>query len=529
MKHPLYTIFLDDDIKYRYTYEGGRNFIAKYLQKFSTREDDTAFTNRKNITYCPAFAKSAIDEIKNSIHQRLIDVKRLNVDSRYTELIRGANGGIDGKDASLNYFIGQDILPELLVMGKVGIFVDRKENLGPTLGDAEKSQPYCYIVRKEDIINWQYNRELVAVEFRCHEYSYDDDGFVDGKLTPVHKKFWKKGNTVYYQRGNEEPRTLGLKNIPFVILEISHSLLKDAADYQIALLNIESSDLSYILLANFPFYVEQTDSRISPAHFEQDKEAEVGTVHGRRYGKDLNAPSFIHPSSEPLQASMKKQEQLKNDIRLLVNLSLSTLKPQHSSAESKRQDMSSLESGLSNIGLVLQRAELQLAKHFHMYWGIDTNIEIKYPDKYSLSTESERQEKSKIIIEMMDKVPSITYKKTLAKELAVTLLEHKITTDELNEIFKEIDSKDVILAHETIQRDIELGVCSKKYAGEIIGYPANVVTDADKEHADRLARLQAAQSADKPGDLSTGDEDNKTGSQDSSMDENSESRTRGEE
>jgi hypothetical protein len=37
--------------------------------------------------------------------------------------------------------------------------------------------------------------------------------------------------------------------------------MEDIADYQIALMNLESSDINYMLKSNFPFYVEQYDPR----------------------------------------------------------------------------------------------------------------------------------------------------------------------------------------------------------------------------------------------------------------------------
>lgn len=36
-------------------------------------------------------------------------------------------------------------------------------------------------------------------------------------------------------------------------------------------------------------------------------------------------PGFIHPSSEPLLASMKLQEKLEQDIRKLINLAVQSM------------------------------------------------------------------------------------------------------------------------------------------------------------------------------------------------------------
>src|SRR5690606_25812922 len=131
--------------------------------------------------------------------------------------------------------------------------------------------------------------------------------------------------------------------------ELSQSLMTDISRYQIALLNLASSDINYALKANFPFYTEQQDFRTG-SHFNQagdveegtdgkGKEVIVGVTSGRAYPIGTDRPGFIHPSSEPLKVSMEKQEQLKAEIRQLIGLAISSLSPtKQSSAESKAMD-----------------------------------------------------------------------------------------------------------------------------------------------------------------------------------------------
>ena len=72
-------------------------------------------------------------------------------------------------------------------------------------------------------------------------------------------------------------------------------------------------------------------------------------MEGRRYGKGLERPGFIHPSSEPLEVSMAKQKELKEDIRTLIGLNLASLQSRRASAESKQEDVRTKEEGLSFI------------------------------------------------------------------------------------------------------------------------------------------------------------------------------------
>jgi hypothetical protein len=71
LMHPHYLLNEFEYTKWRLTMMGGRPFINQYLQKFDAREDDTDFGKRKDLTYCPAFAKEGLTEIRNGIYQRM--------------------------------------------------------------------------------------------------------------------------------------------------------------------------------------------------------------------------------------------------------------------------------------------------------------------------------------------------------------------------------------------------------------------------------------------------------------------------
>ena len=58
-RHPSYSLSLLE--LYRLTYTGGRDFVLKYLVK-RYDENEKAWDDRLKLTYCPAFAKDAIQE-----------------------------------------------------------------------------------------------------------------------------------------------------------------------------------------------------------------------------------------------------------------------------------------------------------------------------------------------------------------------------------------------------------------------------------------------------------------------------------
>src|SRR4051812_3317818 len=54
----------------------------------------------------------------------------------------------------MNRFIGQMVLPDLLITRKVGIYVDMPELYGETLIENQGKRPYLYFYCAEEIPSW---------------------------------------------------------------------------------------------------------------------------------------------------------------------------------------------------------------------------------------------------------------------------------------------------------------------------------------------------------------------------------------
>jgi hypothetical protein len=569
--HPHYILDLVEYAKWRLTHIGGRQFVHTYLQKFDAREDDGDFQRRREMAYCPAFAKEGIIEIKNGIYQRMNEISRKNGSPSYREAIDGVNGGVDLEGSNMNSFIGQKILPEMMVMGKVGVFVDmpRFEPVS-TLAHFQKApRPYLYQYVAEDIVNWSWvckENELYFTHLLLRErrFVFDEfSGLPKGEEevyrflrltdTGVLVQFWKRNPKPQNKNDLDillEEFTLDLPMIPFVLFSIGNSLLRDVADYQIGLLNLASSDLNYALKSNFPFYTEQYDQKTEDLYknlgpltnvtvgldgreitTERDgrqknisgqndaKEVSTGVRHGRRYPIGAERPGFIHPSSEPLKASMDKQLQMREEIRQLLNLSVSNVSPTRASAESKRVDQVGLESGLASIGLELQGGERQLARIWEAYQNNTSYSHIVYPTTYSLKSDEQRMTEAEKQKELKVAVPSKTFQKWMAVQIADTLFEGKVPSEELENVHREIIEANFITSDpQEIQIDMNLGLVTAETASNARGYDgAKEVPQAQKEHAERLAIISIAQSkgggagaargvTDDPGDTSAKDE-----------------------
>lgn len=506
--HPDYDAMYYLWEKFRLTFEGGDDFINKYLQTFSTRELAEDFYIRKMITYCPAHAKSAIIDIKNAIFQRMVDVIRLGGPKTYNECVLGEYGGVDRIGHDMNTFIGSLLLPELLVAKRVGIYVDKPEvGDNATKLDTNNLRPYLYHYHAEAIRSWafdaQNNLQCVLLQ-DVNAITDEDSGLVTGYEDSYRLLKLIQGGVLvtFYDKDSKETgsKLLKLKKIPFVMIEISQSLLHDVANYQIALLNLGSSDMNYAVRSNFPFYTEQFAAIADISALgsgsgdgTEDKKITTGVAQGRRYPKGLERPAFIHPSPEPLKVSMEKQDQLERDIRKLVNLAVKNLDPRQSGV-SQAKDSEGLEAGLSYIGAELQSAERLIAEIWSNYEGSSVSIKIQYPNNYSLKTDEDRRKEADELNKLAPTIPSKTYQKSVAKQIAMLTIGTRVAESDLQKIYGEIDSSEVLVTDpEIIKSDHEAGFVGTELASKLRGYPPGEVEKAAKDHAERAARILKAQ------------------------------------
>ena len=498
----------DEYNKWRLTYQGGTAFIDKYVKRFTTREDAADFNMRKEMSYCPAFAKQALVDIRNAIFQRLNEITRIG-DQRYIDASKGDNGGVDGRGTTLQHFLGSTVLDELLPMGKVIIWIDNTTN---------GSNPYLYLFKIEDLVGVDDVDNPTVILLRDTLPQFDELGLVaTPKNVYRYAKLTAQGVEVTFLDMNKSPLSdpapvlLKLTQLPVVFVKIKDSLLRDAADYQVSIANIASSDMNYILRANFPFYVEQYDvgsdmiAKQLAITIDEDtgdaqrdinsKGVEVGVTAGRRYPKGVDAPQFISPPTDPIEASMKKQTQLKEEIRLLVNLALSNMSPTRSSSESKKEDNQGLESGLSYIGQELERAERVISLIWHMYLGSDEETHINYPKSYTLKSDEQRQLEANKDLDMVGKIPSLTAQKELTKRAMGKLFGTSLDTKIALGINAEIDEAEVLAIDPlTLHKDLEAHLVGQEYASGLRGYPAGEAKKAADDHTAKLSRIAVAQS-----------------------------------
>jgi len=520
-QHPDYMRNRSEYNLWRDILDGGEQFINNHLEKYSSRETELQFNSRKKITYNPAFAKGAITDIKNAIFQRFTDIKRTGGNDFYRQAISGENGGVDKMCSSMNTFVGDSLLEELIGMGKVGVFIYMPKFTGITKADTSNIHPSLSVFKCEDILNWEYEDDgsLKYVILRLQDYERDEEGFIVG----YEDKELRLTKT-YSQLGEDakEPHKLGM--VPFTIIELTHGLLKDIAKYQVALLNIASSDVNYIKSANFPLYTEQVNQNVQMQKFMKNKDSDpndedsdkkgVGTMQGRSYAQGTERPQFIHPSPDPLMASIAKQEKMKEELRQIVALSVSTMKSKQESAESKKQNDEGLESGLASIGTVLEASERRIAKIWMKYEGHKDNVKIHYPERYEIKDIDVLLIRVEKLLKIINKIPLLSVQKRIMEEVIRLLISHNIDENEMLPLITEIyDAKIICVDPDVLRVDAENGVISNEYISKIKHYPKEEFKKASEENIKRLTDIAIAQLAGQPAESNDADaDDNGAGS-----------------
>ena len=536
IRHPEYLSLMSDWKKWRLTYNSGEDFIDTYLKQYTLRETFEDFQFREEITYVPAFAKVAVEEIRKAICTRANDIRRVGGSSTYRDALSGLIGGVDLQSSTMNSFIGEEVLTELLPMKRVGIYIDNytEESLGATMASKQNKHPYLYIYKTEDILSWKYDNqmELESVLLRSTGYDLDPEFHLPTSITHKYRYIVKHEDYVQISEYNANGLNIGnwlinLPEIPFIIIELNKSLMEDIANYQIAMLNVASSDVNFLVKANFPFYTEQYDPKsrstnlrsastmnvpttnnqpvallnemaidgsMVEAAIAKDPEVKVGISQGRSYPLGTERPGFIAPPSDPIKISMEKQEAMKKEIRQLVNLSLGGVVAKMASAESKESDKEGMIYGIASIAQVLERLERRIAYFWHIYESSKNDVIINYPRQYNIQSEEERSKEAKSKKEVMVLVPSISFKKAMAKEIAQLMLGHKVSPDIMDTILSEIEEATIMNTDPEfiIKAHVE-GLVSDATASETIGFPKGDVVQAGEDHAARLARIQIAQ------------------------------------
>jgi hypothetical protein len=193
---------------------------------------------------------------------------------------------------------------------------------------------------------------------------------------------------------------------------------------------------------------------------------------------------------------MKKQEALAQDIRVLVNLSLTSLSVRalEQSGKSKEADRIGEEAGLAYLGSLLEAGEREIAKIWAMFENENPEkTSVTYPRTYSLKTDEERQTEADNLRKLHSAVRSKTFQQIIDARIADILLRPITTPEELEKVTKEIEAQEYLNDDneqaEVIAKDVLGGLLSKDTGSKLRGYPEDEVAKATAERAAQAAAM----------------------------------------
>jgi hypothetical protein len=496
----------DEIREWRYAYNGGHLFRAEYLERYGdsdspTRESKTEFDRRKRLTPIPTFAKAAVHRVRNALAQGLTDVERRGGLKMWLQILAGELGGVNRHGMSMDAFIVQELLAEMLVMARVGVVVDAPAvPSGASQADVPASfGPYLNAYRREDYRAWpsepgaRSEFKAAVVRDRTIDFKVETATETETVTYRYYEIVPGRGNLVNVTRLDEAGKELEvteteLDEIPLVSFDIKQSLMQDAASHQITLLNLTSSDSASGIDTNHPILLRQRGQDHAGAHLiGADAEVTTGTRRGLWYDRGADAPSYISAPTGSIATSISLRDTLKQEIDQMVLSSLTAL-----------GEDGSPEAGLHFIGSVLASGEMKIWRYWNTYKRIFRGagaITVTYPDTWNIKTDAERAEESDQILSVGRKFPGREPQKTAIRLAAHKFFHGKVSPDELTKILKSIeDSPFTIADPEMTVKLKDSGLVSADTGAQAVGYMPGEADKAKKDQAERAAAIVAAQS-----------------------------------
>ncbi len=535
-RHPEWTKNVKDWEKWKLAYEGGKDFINSCLIPYSRRELHADYQLRRQITYNPAHSKQVLNKYRDAMMAKMHEIERTG-DPLYLDL---CTNDIDLKKNSMNSFVALEIMPLLMAQGRRYVIMDAHAVATGVTRDEDHGRPYIWAVGPEALVAWtrddkdHINYCLIKEEA---EITDPKTGFITSlqeqyrlmKLLQPNETYTipksKYTDSVTFTAGSTtevivrlldrnskdliKPVLVPLPRLPLIEMTLVDALMKDIADIQICLLNLSSSDMNFLYRGNFPIFVKNVDlakkmikpravkkpasllQEIELKDREADQEdrvehAEHGMNKGVSYDKGLQAPGFIAPQVANVTTSMAKQEEMKQEIRVLLDQSLVSMskKALQQSGESKLADRIGVEAGLAYIAGVCEVGERNISEIFHAFLGKSgTASKIKYPTDFSAKDMNERLEESKSLAEVSTSVRSESFQKEMAKRCVSILLKHEINPSLIDSINNEIDNS--VWFDANLERSQIIN--ADKAGGMVSGATGSVLRGYPKDEADKLA------------------------------------------
>ena len=421
------------------SYNGGFDYqVGQYLNRYNL-ELDNEFNQRLLNTPCDNHCRNII-QIYSSFLFRVKPTREfgdMENEPSLDSFLRDTD--LDGNSFDTVVKQAQNYSA---IYGHCLLVLDKPKVVTQTKADElqQDIRPYLSIVTPENILDWNYKREING------KYSLDYLKIREevDRYGGTYFRMWypDRIDTVYLDSSGAEPRIIDtaenqIGKIPAVILYnakshkrgIGQSDLTDIADLQKAIYNEFSEIEQLIRLTNHPSLVKTPSVNASAgagAVIEMPEEIEPNLK-----------PYLLQPSGQNLQAIMDSITKKVESINRIAHTgAVRTTKTQVSSGIALQTEFELLNARLSEKADNLQLAEEQLFKLYADFQNTKFEGEINYPETFNIrdfAADLMFYQQAKAI-----NVQSPTLVKEIDKEIARAVVDDN---SKLNIIFDEIDTK----------------------------------------------------------------------------------------
>ena len=421
------------------SYNGGFDYqVGQYLNRYNL-ELDNEFNQRLLNTPCDNHCRNII-QIYSSFLFRVKPTREFGDMENEPSL----NSFLRDTDLDGNNFdtVVKQAQNYASIYGHCLLILDKPKVVTQTKADElqQDIRPYLSIVTPENILDWNYKREIngkYSLDYLKIREEVDRDGGTYFRMW-----FPDRIDTVYLDSSGAEPRIIDtaenqIGKIPAVILYnakshkrgIGQSDLTDIADLQKAIYNEFSEIEQLIRLTNHPSLVKTPSVNASAgagAVIEMPEEIEPNLK-----------PYLLQPSGQNLQAIMESVRHKVDAINRIAHTgAIRSTKTQVSSGVALQTEFELLNARLSEKADNLQIAEEQLFNLYALFQNTKFEGEINYPDSFNI-----RDYAADLLYYQQAKALNIgspTFNKEVDKEIARAVVDDD---EKLNDIFDEIDAK----------------------------------------------------------------------------------------
>lgn len=378
------------------TYKGGEIYIQNNLHKYF-KEGDAEFAARTKRAYRENHSRRVVDLINSYLFKEK-PLRDVSDDEKLNKFITNA----DGKGGSLNHFM-KIASQASSVLGRIYIVVDKKpipegERTG-TAADTLKSDPYCYIINPQDMMDIAID-DLGNVLWAIVRETYrrdENDLLMADDVQRYRYRLWEKGKWSLFDEDGSlmESDENGLESVPIIILDneekskySGQSLIGDIAYLDRAIFNNWSRLDTIVCDQTFSQLIFPIEGMLQEVIDNPELREQFMTLATNRIllysGQAQLAPQFISPDASQAQFILDMiQVQVK---QLYASIGLQAEGASNgktdSSGVAKAYDFDKLNKLLANKADNLEQAEAKLFEVVKDWMDNKSKVSVQYPDEF---------------------------------------------------------------------------------------------------------------------------------------------------